>query len=146
MKASEREGKGNEEECAKRVRVGDACVSPRRLLDPPAFILTSLPFYGLPITVYPSITMQYAIENKGLLVQPKFFLIIKSYGYRLFSHIAPSMSLIDQVGYSKLNALPDQLRTCTSLTSFKSKVRAHLSKSIYKQFQLKCIYLAYLTN
>ena len=48
MKASEGEGKGNKEERANRVRVGDVCVPPRGVLDPPAFILTSLSFYGLP--------------------------------------------------------------------------------------------------
>ena len=57
--------------------------------------------------------------NKSLLVQPRFKL--KTYGLRAFSIIAPRL----------WNALPLELRTCTSLDAFKSKLKTHLFKNTF---------------
>ena len=57
--------------------------------------------------------------KKKLLVVPKYNL--KTYGYRAFSHRAPTL----------WNALPDDIRQVDLLETFKSKLKIHLFRQFF---------------
>ena len=58
-------------------------------------------------------------SNKGLLIVPRYKL--KTYGYRSFSFQAPAL----------WNSLPDEVRACTDLGAFKSKIKTFLFKRAF---------------
>jgi len=58
-------------------------------------------------------------SKKKLLVVPKYNL--KTYGYRAFSHRAPTL----------WNALPDDFRQVDLLETFKSKLKTHLLRQFF---------------
>ena len=58
-------------------------------------------------------------SKKKLLVVPKYNL--KTYGYRAFSHRAPTL----------WNALPDDIRQVDLLETFKSKLKTHLFRQFF---------------
>ena len=59
-------------------------------------------------------------SNKGFLRVPRCNL--KTYGDRVFSHIAPTL----------WNSLPEDMRTCKSLNTFNSQLKTFLFKRIFK--------------
>lgn len=59
-------------------------------------------------------------STKKLLIVPKCNL--KTYGYRAFSHRAPTL----------WNALPDDIRQVELLETFKSKLKTHLFRQFFQ--------------
>ena len=63
--------------------------------------------------------MMAKTAKKKLLVVPQYNL--KTYGYRAFSHRAPTL----------WNALPDDIRQVDHLETFKSKLKTHLFRQFF---------------
>ncbi len=57
-------------------------------------------------------------SKRKLLIVPKC--ILKTYGYRAFSHRVPT----------QWNALPDDIRQVDLLTTFRSKLKTHLFRQL----------------